>query len=118
MSGPWSRRRVLGVGGALAAGGLAAAATAATAGPAYRRPGPWRAADAIRRRVRAPRFPRRSLPVTAFGAKGDGITDCTHAFAAAIGACSRLGGGRVVVPPGRYLTGPIRLRSFVDLHVA
>jgi polygalacturonase len=115
MSEPWSRRRALGVGGALAAGGLLAAATA---GPASAGSDPWRAADAIRRRVRAPRFRRRDYPITAFGAKGDGVTDCTRAFALAIGACARLGGGRVVVPPGRYLTGPIRLRSHVDLHVS
>src|SRR3954463_11988452 len=92
MSGPWSRRRVLGVGGALAAGGLVAATAA---GPAYAGSDPWRAADAIRRRVRAPRFPRRDHPVTAFGAKGDGVTDCTRAFERAIGTCARLGGGRV-----------------------
>ncbi|HEX6473453.1 MAG TPA: glycoside hydrolase family 28 protein, partial [Streptosporangiaceae bacterium] len=49
---------------------------------------------------------------------GDGTTDCSTAFAAAIRACARRGGGRVVVPPGRFLTGPIHLRSFVELHVS
>jgi polygalacturonase len=32
-------------------------------------------------------------------------------------ACAKAGGGHVVVPPGRYLTGPIRLLSNVDLHL-
>ena len=35
----------------------------------------------------------------------------------AIGACNAAGGGRVVVPAGRYLTGAIHLRSNVNLHV-
>ena len=51
--------------------------------------------------VRRPSFPARVFPVTRFGAVGDGSTDCTQAFAAAIAACNRAGGGHVVVPPGR-----------------
>jgi polygalacturonase len=103
------------MGGALLGGGLAASALG---GPAYAQPDPWKTADVIRRRVRAPRFPHREFRVTDFGARGDGVTDCTRAFEAAIGTCSRHGGGRVVVPPGRYTTGAIRLLSFVDLHVS
>lgn len=114
MSEAWSRRRLLGTAGALAAGG---ALVAGLGGPAFAAADPWRAADAIRRRVRAPRFPHHQVKITDFGAKGDGTTDCSKAFEAAIATCARRGGGRVVVPPGRYLTGPIRLRSFIDLHV-
>ncbi|MBB4909603.1 glycoside hydrolase family 28 protein [Actinophytocola algeriensis] len=55
--------------------------------------------------------------MTRFGAKGDGVTDCTIAFARAVRACAHAGGGHVVVPAGRYLTGPIHLRGNVDLHV-
>lgn len=110
----WTRRRFLGT-GVLTAAALAAGA------PAYATIGdsPWRYADAVARRVRAhaPRFPSRRVPVTDFGAVGDGRTDCTRAFAAAIEHCARLGGGHVVVPPGTYLTGAIRLRSRIDLHV-
>lgn len=114
----WTRRRVLGT-GALTAAALAAGA------PAYGGPvgvpagDPWWYADNVARRVRAhaPRIPARRLPVTGFGAVGDGVTDCTRAFAAAVARCARLGGGHVVVPPGTYLTGPIRLRSRVGLHV-
>ena len=40
------------------------------------------------------------------------------AIRAAIDACSAAGGGRVVVPAGRFLTGPIHLKSNVNLHVA
>jgi polygalacturonase len=41
----------------------------------------------------------------------------TVAFAQAIDACVRAGGGRVVIPRGIYLTGPIELKSRVDLHL-
>jgi polygalacturonase len=68
-------------------------------------------------RIRAPVFPARDFPITRYGAVGDGTTDCTTAFRRAIEACSAAGGGRVVVPAGRFLTGPIHLRSRVNLHV-
>jgi polygalacturonase len=110
----WSRRRVLGAGAATLGAGLV---VPLAAGPAEARD-PWRTADLLRRRIRPPRLPRRDFPITRFGAVGDGVTDCERAFRAAIETCARRGGGRVVVPPGRYLTGPIRLRSRVDLHVS
>ncbi|MEO3753134.1 glycoside hydrolase family 28 protein [Streptomyces sp. B6B3] len=77
-----------------------------------------RQADAIAARVRPPRFPDREFPITAHGAVGDGRTDCTAAIRAAIENCAAAGGGHVTVPPGRYATGAIRLRSGVDLHLA
>lgn len=58
-----------------------------------------------------------SFDVRAFGAVGDGRHLETSAFAAAIAACVTAGGGTVYVPPGRYLTGTIELRSFVTLHL-
>jgi polygalacturonase len=75
------------------------------------------AADRIVASVRRPWFPPRNFPVTGFGAVGDGTTKNTAAFAAAIAACHRAGGGHVVVPPGTFLTGAIHLLSNVDLHV-
>ena len=53
-----------------------------------------------------------------FHAVGDGKTKNTQAFARAIdGLAERGGGGRVVVPAGTWLTGPIHLRSHIDLHL-
>ncbi|MFN8095024.1 MAG: glycoside hydrolase family 28 protein [Vicinamibacteria bacterium] len=78
---------------------------------------PWARLPAILAGIRAPVFPDRDFPVTRYGAKPDGATDATAAFRAAIEACAKAGGGRVVVPPGAYLTGAIRLRSRVNLHV-
>jgi polygalacturonase len=66
--------------------------------------------------VPVPSFPERSFPITNFGAVGDGHTLNTVAFAKAIDACVLAGGGHVVVPAGLWLTGPIVLKSNVDLH--
>jgi len=78
----------------------------------------WASAPAILSRIKAPEFPSRQFDVTAYGAKPDGVTDSSAAFRSAIDACRTAGGGRVVVPHGRFLTGAIRLRSNVNLHVS
>lgn len=62
-------------------------------------------------------IPQRALSILQFGAKGDGTTLNTDAFRAAIQACSKAGGGRVVVPSGTFRTGPIELASHVALVV-
>jgi polygalacturonase len=48
---------------------------------------------------------------------GDGTRLNTDAFAKAIAALSEKGGGALVVPPGLWRTGPIRLRSNINLHL-
>jgi len=45
-------------------------------------------------------------------------TDYTTVFNEAIEKCSNDGGGKVIVSPGKYLTGPIHLKSNVNLHLA
>ncbi|MDB4891302.1 MAG: glycoside hydrolase family 28 [Gemmatimonadetes bacterium] len=77
----------------------------------------WDRVPGILRRIVPPRFPARDFDITSYGARGDGTTECSAAFRSAIGACNAAGGGRVVVPAGRFLTGPIHLRSNVNLHV-
>ena len=78
----------------------------------------WGEVDAILARIRPPVFPERVFQVTDYGAAGDGARDCTAAFRDAIAACARAGGGRVLVPDGRFLTGAIHLRSRVNLHLS
>ena len=80
--------------------------------------GPWEILlPQILSRIKAPTFPARDLDITKFGAQGDGKFDCTDAFRTAIAACNHAGGGRVLVPAGRFSTGAIHLRSNVNLHV-
>jgi len=49
------------------------------------------------------------------GAAGDGKALDTAAINKAIDACSTSGGGQVLVPPGKYLTGTVQLKSNVTL---
>jgi hypothetical protein len=51
------------------------------------------------------------------GALGDGVALDTPAIQRAINACATGGGGRVVFPAGRYLTGSLRLASGITLVV-
>jgi polygalacturonase len=57
------------------------------------------------------------VSLTDFGGGGDGETLNTEAFAKAIAALSEKGGGHLVVPPGLWLTGTIRLCSNLELHL-
>ncbi len=57
------------------------------------------------------------IPITRHGAVADGATNNAAALNAAIGAAHAAGGGRVVVPAGTYLSGTVRLRTGVTLHL-
>lgn len=61
--------------------------------------------------------PRALFNVRDYGAKGDGRTLDTVALNAAVDACVAAGGGTVYVPPGRYLTGTVTLKSHVTLDL-
>ena len=90
-----SRRRFLGR--LLGAGAVAALTTPSFAAEVARRTGAHSVRD--------------------FGAAGDGATLDTQALQAAIDACAQTGGGTVFVPPGKYLTGSLFLKSRVTLHL-
>jgi polygalacturonase len=66
--------------------------------------------------VQLPVFTSNTVNITDWGAKNDGITSNTRAFAAAIAAVAAKGGGTVVIPEGLWLTGPIELKSNVRLY--
>ena len=59
----------------------------------------------------------RDFPISDYGAKPDG-SDSSAAIARAVDAAATAGGGRVVVPPGTWKTGPIELKKSVGLHLA
>ncbi len=79
---------------------------------------PWAKMDEIRQQIKAPVFPDQSFLITDFGAVGDGSADCSKAIKRAIERCHKSGGGRVLVPEGDYCTGPIYLKSNVNLHLS
>jgi polygalacturonase len=78
----------------------------------------WEQVGNILSRIKAPKFPNRDFKITDYGAVADNEKDCTDAFKQAISAAHRTGGGRVVVPPGSFMTGPIHLKSNVNLYVS
>jgi polygalacturonase len=78
----------------------------------------WARAADIARNVRPPTFPDRLFDITKYGARPDATTLSTKAIADAIAACAKMGGGRVLVPAGKFLTGAIHLQSNVELHVS
>jgi polygalacturonase len=65
-----------------------------------------------------PSFPDRVFDIRDYGAVADGATMNSAAIAGAISACAKSGGGTVLIPPGLWLTGPIHLKSNVNLHAA
>ena len=67
-------------------------------------------------KIKEPKIPKNSVTITDFGAVNGGTTLCTKAFADAIEAVSKKGGGKVIIPPGIWLTGPIILKSKIELH--
>lgn len=62
-------------------------------------------------------FPARSASIVSHGATGDGVTLCTEAIQGCIDSLAALGGGTVNIPMGVWLTGPIELRSDINLHL-
>lgn len=67
--------------------------------------------------IECPSFPEYSVDIREFGAKSDGVTLNTDAINNAVRAVNAKGGGKVIIPEGLWLTGPIVLLSNVNLYV-
>jgi polygalacturonase len=67
-------------------------------------------------RVVEPTFPNYSVSIKDFGAVADGTTPNTKAIADAIDAVAKKGGGKVIIPRGIWLTGPIILKNNINLY--
>jgi polygalacturonase len=78
----------------------------------------WDKVPEILGRIRPPVFPARDFNIVDYGAAPDASSVCSEAIRQAVTACSRSGGGRVVVPAGDFLTGAVHLRSNVNLHLS
>ena len=67
--------------------------------------------------VQLPVFRQDTFNIIKYGAKADGVTLNTRSINNAIVACNKKGGGVVVIPAGLWLTGPVELKSNVNLHL-
>jgi polygalacturonase len=67
-------------------------------------------------KVQEPAILDRTVILTDFGAKSGGMELCTKAFADAIETLSKKGGGKLIIPRGTWYTGPITLKSNIELH--
>lgn len=66
--------------------------------------------------VQEPSIPDNTVNIKDYGAVDGGKVLNTQAFADAIEAVSKKGGGKVLIPAGIWLTGPIVLKSNIELH--
>lgn len=64
-----------------------------------------------------PSFKKDTVNIESFHAKGDGLFLNTSIINKAITQISRSGGGVVLIPGGVWLTGPIEMKSNVNLHL-
>ncbi len=72
----------------------------------------------IEKNIVAPTFAKKTFDITKYGAKVNGTAKANQtAINKAIAACSKAGGGKVVVPAGTWETGAIRMKSNVNLEV-
>lgn len=79
---------------------------------------PVQAGD-ILRNIKEPVFRDADYTIADYGAVADGTSDCRPAINNAIAECSDDGGGRVVVPPGKWFCrGAIVLKSNVNLYLS
>ena len=67
--------------------------------------------------VSAPVIPANEVNLTEVGGVGDGVTLNTEAFENGIKKLQKKGGGRLTVPQGVWLTGPIQLKDNIELHL-
>ena len=65
-----------------------------------------------------PTFKNNEYNILDFGAKSDINFNNKKAIQDAIDTCNKNGGGKVIIPDGFYLTGPIELKSNVNLYLS
>jgi len=77
----------------------------------------WKECAKIEQQIKKTSFPNRTFVITDFGAKANNEAEpCHDAINQAIVTCNQAGGGTVVIPKGVFYTGPITLKSNVNLH--
>lgn len=68
-------------------------------------------------KIYQPNFKTDTFNITSYGAIADGYTLNTAAINKTIEACAAIGGGTVVIPRGSFVTGPIIMKSDINLHL-
>jgi len=69
------------------------------------------------KQVSRPVIPANEINIKDVGGIGDGIALNTEAFAKGISKLNKLGGGRLTIPEGIWLTGPIAFKDNIELHL-
>lgn len=59
----------------------------------------------------------KEFDIRAYGARPDGVTNNVGAIQKAIDAAAAAGGGKVLIPRGRFMSGVIHLKTGVELNV-
>ena len=72
----------------------------------------------IEQSIRQPEFANKEFVITKYGAKPEAKAAVNQkAINKAIAACSKAGGGKVIIPAGKWNTGAIELKSKVNLVI-
>jgi polygalacturonase len=67
--------------------------------------------------IELPTFKKDTFNIIKYGAKPDGLSLNTKSINTAILECNKKGGGVVLIPAGLWLTGPIEIKTNVNLHL-
>lgn len=78
----------------------------------------WAKLPSILETIKEPVFKNKIYNILDFGGKSGGVFDNSQVFKKAIQKCTKNGGGTVLVPAGKYFTGPIHLDNNVNLYLA
>lgn len=69
-------------------------------------------------KIYAPHFKRDTFNIMNYGAVADGMTLNSNAINKTIDECAKQGGGTVLIPRGSFVTGPVIMKSNINLHLA
>ncbi|UAY51123.1 glycosyl hydrolase family 28 protein [Ferruginibacter albus] len=78
----------------------------------------WNQLSNVLTRIKAPTFPNVAINIVNLGAPTNGTTIATSYIQKAIDSCTKIGGGRVVIPAGTFLTGALTLKNNVNLYIS
>lgn len=77
----------------------------------------WKTIPFDMKKPQLPAIADKNCEITKYGAISGGKTKNTQAFSSAIEDCAGSGGGKIIVPAGKWLTGPIHFKSNIELVV-